>query len=103
MPSRFATRECSVEIFCALSWSFQKPGSLIARSSSARRCSSRSGSKVITDPAELGPDLLELLLQRAVVLPGHAPIVPAAAALVFRGLWTTLNSLVTASDTGQVE
>ena len=33
--SRFATRECSVEIFCARSWSSQKPGSLIACSSSA--------------------------------------------------------------------
>jgi hypothetical protein len=28
------------------------------------RDSSRSGSKVITDPGELGPDLLELLVER---------------------------------------
>src|SRR5262249_9484444 len=55
---------------CAFSWSFQKPGSLISRSSSARRAASRSGSKVITDPVELGPDLLELLLQ-ACAFVGH--------------------------------
>ena len=29
MPSRRATRECSVESRCARSWSSQKPGSLI--------------------------------------------------------------------------
>src|SRR5205823_13088767 len=46
---------------CALSWSFQKPGSFIVCSSSACRIVRRSGSKVITDPVELDPDLLELL------------------------------------------
>src|SRR5438270_13055995 len=45
-------------------WSSQNPGSPIAASSSAGRALRRSGSKVITDPGELGPDLLELLLQR---------------------------------------
>jgi hypothetical protein len=35
-----------------------------------------SGSKVITDPGELGPDFLELLLQRDVVAVfGHGVIV----------------------------
>src|SRR5947209_17578628 len=56
-------RECSVEILAARSWSSQKPGSPISRSSSASRAASASGSKVITDPGELGPDLLELLRQ----------------------------------------
>src|SRR5262249_28260917 len=65
-----ATRACSVEIFCARSWSFQKPGSLSSCSSLARRCSSAAGSKVITDPVELGPDLFELLLERSLCL-GH--------------------------------
>src|SRR5262245_45167471 len=76
MPSRRATLECSVERRCARSWSSQKPGSLISPSSSPSRRSSRSGSKVITDPAELGPDLLELLLDGAVAL-GHGTILAA--------------------------
>src|SRR2546423_12894846 len=65
-------RACSVEIRAARSWSSQKPGSPISFSSSARRALSVSGSKVITDPGELGPDLLELLLQRLCGL-AHAP------------------------------
>src|ERR687887_2157111 len=47
----------------ARSGSSHSPGSPSSSSSSARRSFSRSGSKVITDPRELGPDLLELLLQ----------------------------------------
>src|SRR5947207_2255522 len=49
---------------CACCWSFQNPGSFISLSSSARRAAKRAGSKVLTDPVELGPDLLELFLQR---------------------------------------
>src|SRR5262249_34567005 len=45
-------------------WSSQNPGAPSSSSSSATRRLSPSGSKVITDPGELGPDLLELLLQR---------------------------------------
>src|SRR5579862_4986908 len=67
-------RLCSVASFCARSCSSQKPGALMVCSSSAWRCSKRSGSKVITDPGKLGPDLLELLLQRAGV-DGHRSIV----------------------------
>src|SRR5918996_2292499 len=44
--------------------SSQKPGSPMRASSSRTRSATRSGSKVITDPGELGPDLLELSLQR---------------------------------------
>jgi hypothetical protein len=40
----------------------------MASSSSARRRVSASGSKVITDPGELGPDLLEALIEAALVL-----------------------------------
>src|SRR5438094_3641336 len=40
-------------------------------SSWARRAVSASGSKVITDPGELGPDLLELLLERLCAFFGH--------------------------------
>src|SRR5918994_6103540 len=53
-------------------WSSQNPGSPIAASSSTMRACRESGSKVITDPVELGPDLLELLLQRERLL-GHGP------------------------------
>ena len=53
-----------------LCWSSQKPGSPIASSSSARRSLRPSGSKVITDPGELGPDLLELSLDRAALSHG---------------------------------
>src|SRR5439155_15666345 len=42
--------------------------------SSATRAASRSGSKVITDPVELGPDFCELLLQ-ACALFGHRRMV----------------------------
>src|SRR5262249_3093738 len=48
------------------------PGAESSRSSSSRRAASASGSKVITDPGELGPDLLELLGERLVVLRLHA-------------------------------
>src|ERR671918_1701416 len=64
-------RDCSVEICAAFTWSSQKPGAPMASSSSARRRLSASGSKVITDPGELGPDLLEALIEAALVL-GHA-------------------------------
>ena len=74
---RRETRACSVEIPAARSWSSQKPGSPISRSSSASRAASPSGSKVITDPGELGPDLLELLLQRDDGL-GHGLLILAA-------------------------
>src|SRR5215204_591277 len=56
-------RACSAETAAARCWSFQKPGAESWPSSSLSRAESESGSKVITDPAELGPDLLELLIQ----------------------------------------
>src|SRR5919201_6793380 len=69
-PSRRRVkRACSDEIAAARFWSSQKPGSPIASSSSAIRTLSASGSKVITDPAELGPDLLHLSLEGGAV--GH--------------------------------
>jgi hypothetical protein len=49
----------------------QKPGSPIWASSSVRRAASASGSKVITDPGQLGPDFLELFAQRLCVLVCH--------------------------------
>src|SRR3970282_2168857 len=69
-------RACSVEIRAAPAWSSQKPGAPIASSSSSRRRARRSGSKVITDPGELGPDLLEALIEALRRL-GHAPMVAA--------------------------
>src|SRR3970282_3045867 len=69
-------RACSVEIRAAPAWSSQKPGAPIASSSSSRRRARRSGSKVITDPGELGPDLLEALIEALRRL-GHAPRVAA--------------------------
>src|SRR5687768_11108614 len=45
-------------------WSSQNPGSPIACSSSPTRDATASGSKVITNPGELGSDLLELLVER---------------------------------------
>src|SRR3990170_5486577 len=65
-------RACSVEIRAAPVWSSQKPGAPIASSSSSRRRARPSGSKVITDPGELGPDLLEALIEALRRL-GHAP------------------------------
>ena len=64
-------RECSVEMRVALAWSSQNPGAPIASSSSTRRVARRSGSKVITDPGELGPDLLQALVERLAVYVGH--------------------------------
>src|SRR5438876_11444783 len=64
-------RECSVEIWAARCWSSQKPGAPIAPSSSAARASRRSGSKVITDPGKLGPDLPELFFERLIGGVGH--------------------------------
>src|SRR5437588_9408338 len=78
-------RECSVEILAARSWSSQKPGSPISRSSSASRAASASGSKVITDPGELGPDLLELLRQGYGRL-GHLAAMLALAAAADAGV-----------------
>jgi hypothetical protein len=54
----------------------------MAASSSARRRASRSGSKVITDPGKLGPDLLEPLRKRLAVLLGHSTIVPGRSRTV---------------------
>jgi hypothetical protein len=56
-------RACSEEMAAAACWSFQKPGAPIRASSSAARCSRASGSKVITDPVELGPDPLQALVK----------------------------------------
>ena len=39
--------------------SSQKPGAAIWASSSSSRCSARAGSKVITNPVQLGPELLD--------------------------------------------
>ena len=63
----------------ASAWSSQNPGAPIASSSSPRRRVSRSGSKVITDPGELGPDLLQSLVERLAVDLGHAPSVAGRA------------------------
>src|SRR6188508_2475954 len=71
-------RACSVEMAAAPCWSSQKPGSPIFASSSAARVARRSGSKVITDPVELGPDLLQALGKRGGV--GHAAMVPGQLA-----------------------
>src|SRR6187455_1596990 len=68
-------RACSVEMAAAPCWSSQKPGSPIFASSSAARLASPSGSKVITDPVELGPDLLQALGKRGGV--GHPAMVAA--------------------------
>src|SRR5438093_9589479 len=61
---RFVRRACSAETWAARCWSSQKPGFPSSSSSSATSFSRASGSKVITDPGELGPDLLELLVER---------------------------------------
>src|SRR6476469_2979237 len=55
----------------AVAWSSQNPGAPMASSSSARRCARPSGSKVITDPGELGPDLLQTLVERLALEFGH--------------------------------
>src|SRR5207342_2558551 len=69
---RRASRDCSVETEAACCWSSQKPGRPISCSSSAMRCFRPSGSKVITDPVELDPDLLQLLCERLLLLSlGH--------------------------------
>ena len=54
-------------------WSSQKPGAPM-RLPRARRGAalSASGSKVITDPGELGPDLLELLVERLLAVSAMA-------------------------------
>ena len=44
----------------------------MASSSSATRAFSASGSKVITDPGKLGPDFLQLLVERKRRRLGHA-------------------------------
>src|SRR5213078_2001931 len=64
-------RECSAETAAACCWSSQNPGCASSVSSSASRDLSRSGSKVTTDPVELGPDPFELLLQREFALVRH--------------------------------
>src|SRR5438132_11802685 len=67
---RFATRACSADTAAACCWSSQKPGCASSCSSSASRVLSRSGSKVTTDPVQLGPDPFELLLKREFLV-GH--------------------------------
>src|SRR5207247_2599261 len=64
-------RECSAETAAACCWSSQNPGCPSSVSSSASRALSRSGSKVTTDPVELGPDPFELLLQRELPFLSH--------------------------------
>src|SRR5262245_7651928 len=64
----------------AVAWSSQNPGAPIVSSSSVRRRARPSGSKVITDPGELGPDLLETLVERLAVNLGHAAMVPGPPA-----------------------
>jgi hypothetical protein len=49
----------------------------MAFSSSTRRAARPSGSKVITDPGKLGPDLLQALVERLAVYVGHARSVSA--------------------------
>src|SRR5437899_8838533 len=72
-------RACSVEIAAAPCWSSQKPGSPIFASSSAARFASPSGSKVITDPVQLGPDLLQALVERGGVCHQHDGSEPCPA------------------------
>src|SRR5436190_16442148 len=67
---RFATRACSADTAAACCWSSQNPGCPSSCSSSASRVLSRSGSKVTTDPVQLGPDPCELLLKREFLV-GH--------------------------------
>src|SRR6476646_7113387 len=75
---RRASRDCSVETEAACCWSSQKPGRPISCSSSAIRCFRPSGSKVITDPVELDPDLLQLLSEWLLLSLGHMAIVAGA-------------------------
>src|SRR5439155_25953915 len=75
-------RWCSPERRAARCWSFQKSGCERSSSSSARRAFSASGSKVTTDPVELGPDLRELLFERDLGLVGH-PLGPVALLELF--------------------
>src|SRR4051794_40529873 len=51
--SRRPTRACSAVTCAACSWSSQKPGSPISRSSASRRCCSAAGSKVVREQLEL--------------------------------------------------
>src|SRR6478672_3823475 len=74
----------------ALAWSSQNPGAPISFSSSARRAASASGSKVITDPGELGPDLLHALVEWLAVGLGHAASVAAP--------WVGISSLDIGDD-----
>src|SRR6476646_2943572 len=76
---RRASRDCSVETEAACCWSSQKPGRPISCSSSAMRCFRPSGSKVITDPVELDPDLLQLLSEWLLLSLGHMAIVAGGA------------------------
>jgi len=48
----------------------------MAASSSALRVVSLAGSKVLTDPGKLGPELLELLVERESLFLGHARMLP---------------------------
>src|SRR5690349_7583102 len=62
-------------------WSSQKPGAPMASSSSAWRAVSASGSKVLTNPVELGSELLELLREWLLaLLCGHREILALVAA-----------------------
>src|SRR3954452_14142864 len=68
---RFVSRACSAETCAACCCSSQKPGRPSSSSSSATRDLTRSGSKVTTDPVELGPDLLQLIVEGKVGLVCH--------------------------------
>src|SRR5258708_21858243 len=50
----------------------------MAASSSALRMVSLAGSKVLTDPGKLGPELLELLVERESLFLGHRAMVAVA-------------------------
>src|SRR5919198_1451085 len=64
-------RLCSADSLEARCWSAQKSGLASSSSSWRRRSFSGGTSKVTTGPVELGPDLLELLLQRLFSGLGH--------------------------------
>src|SRR5205823_14800964 len=91
LPS-FPTRRSSD--LAARCWSSQNPGWPSSSSSSAMRFLSPSGSKVITDPVQLGPDLLELLAQRLVVVRSeeHTSELQSLAYLVCRLLLEKKNN-----------
>src|SRR4051812_1380945 len=72
-------RWCSELSFAARCWSFQKSGCESSCSSSSTRAFSATGSKVTTDPVQLGPDLLDLFLHGSLLLVGHEPRLSTAS------------------------